>query len=171
MAFKMKGFSAFTQKIGMSEKEKQENKQKIKEEEKRLLDETTRKREEQGKVTATINPAFKQKEYEPQTKAGGREYEDMVRRSDLDEEGKKIFDSKGYEPQTKTRGYKGSEHTDSTPQTEMQKMSLDRLEGELHGIMDNEYMEAKERGDKSEIARYESQINKLEKEIERRKNK
>ena len=76
---------------------------------------------------------------------------------------------KDYEPQTQTRGYKGSEHTDSTPQVEMQKMSLDRLEGELHGIMDNEYMEAKERGDKSEIARYESQIKKLKKEIERRK--
>jgi len=44
------------------------------------------------------------KDYEPQTKAGGREYEDMVRRSDLDEEGKKIFDSKGYEPQS-TRIY------------------------------------------------------------------
>jgi len=41
------------------------------------------------------------KEYEPQTKAGGREYEDKVRRSDLDEEGKKIFDSKEYEPQSK----------------------------------------------------------------------
>ena len=76
---------------------------------------------------------------------------------------------KDYEPQTKTRGYKGSEHTDSTPQSKMQKMSIDRLEGETHGIMDNEYMEAKERGDKSEIARYESQINKLKKEIKSRK--
>lgn len=125
MAFKMKGFSAFTKKTD--------------------------------------------KDYEPQTKAGGREYEDRVRRSDLDEKGKKIFDSKGYEPQTKTRGYKGSEHTDSTPQTAMQKMPLYRLEGELDGIMDNEYMEAKDRGDKSEIARYESQMNKLKKEIQRRK--
>ena len=76
---------------------------------------------------------------------------------------------KDYEPQTKTRGYKGSEHTDSTPQSKMQKMSIDRLEGVMHGIMDNEYMEAKERGDKSEIARYESQINKLKKEIKSRK--
>ena len=76
---------------------------------------------------------------------------------------------KEYEPQTQTRGYKGSEDTDSIPQTEMQKMNLDKLEGELYSIMDNEYMEAKERGDKSEIARYESQINKLEKEIEKRK--
>ena len=76
---------------------------------------------------------------------------------------------KEYEPQTKTRGYKGSEHTDSTPQSKMQKMSIDRLKGEMHGIMDNEYMEAKQRGDKSEIARYKSQINKLKKEIKSRK--
>ena len=78
---------------------------------------------------------------------------------------------KEYEPQTKTRGYKGSEHTDSTPQSKMQKMSLSELEGEMWGIMDNEYMEAKDRGDKSEIARYETQIAKFKKEIKKRKNK
>ena len=78
---------------------------------------------------------------------------------------------KDYEPQTKTRGYKGSEHTDSTPQSQIQKMSLGELEGEMFSIMDNEYMEAKDRGDTSEIARYESQINKLKKEIEKRKEK
>lgn len=76
---------------------------------------------------------------------------------------------KEYEPQTKTRGYKGSEHTDSISQVEMQKLPLYRLEGELEGMMDNEYMEAVDRGDKSEIARYESQMRKLEKEIEIRK--
>jgi len=76
-----------------------------------------------------------------------------------------------YEPQTKTRGYKNSEHTDSTPQTQMEKMSAVELEGEMHGIMDNEYMEAKERGDESEIARYEAQISKFENEINKRKNK
>ena len=65
MAFKMKGFSGFKQKIDppkpgrLSEKEQQEAADKVREEEKRLLDEATRKREEQGKVTATINPAFK----------------------------------------------------------------------------------------------------------------
>ena len=48
-------------------------------------------------------------EYEPQTKAGGREYEDKDRRSDLDEEGKKIFDSKEYEPQS-TRIYLDGEY-------------------------------------------------------------
>ena len=74
-----------------------------------------------------------------------------------------------YEPQTKTRGYKGSEHTDSIPQSVMEKMSVDELEGEMWGIMDNEYMEAKDRNDTSEIVRYESQINKLEKEIKKRK--
>ena len=78
---------------------------------------------------------------------------------------------KEYEPQTQTRGYKGSEHTDSTPQTKMQKMSVGELEGEMWGIMDNEYMEAKERGDKSEIARYEGQIAKFKKEIAKRKKK
>jgi len=78
---------------------------------------------------------------------------------------------KDYEPQTKTRGYKGSEHTDSTPQTKRQKMSIERLEGEIEGIFDNEYMEAKERGDKSEIARYERQMLNLKKEIEKRGGK
>ena len=78
---------------------------------------------------------------------------------------------KEYEPQTKTRGYKGSEHTDSTPQSQMGKMSIDELEGHMYGVMNNEYMEAKDRGDKSEIARYESQINKFKKEIKRRNKK
>ena len=78
---------------------------------------------------------------------------------------------KEYEPQTKTRGYKNSQHTDSIPQSKMQKMSVDELEGEMHGIMDNEYMEAKDRGDKSEIARYEAQIAKLRKEIAKRKRR
>ena len=79
--------------------------------------------------------------------------------------------NKDYEPQTKTRGYKGSEHTDSTPQTKRQKMSIERLESKIEGIFDNEYMEAKERGDKSEIARYERQMLNLKKEIEKRGGK
>ncbi len=78
---------------------------------------------------------------------------------------------KEYEPQTKTRGYKGSQHTDSTPQSQIEKMSVDELEGHMHGIMDNEYMEAKKRGDKSETARYKAQIDKLKKEIKRKKKK
>ena len=78
---------------------------------------------------------------------------------------------KDYEPQTKTRGYKGSEHTDSTPQVTKQKMPTWRLKGEIEGIFDNEYMEAKERGDKSEIARYERQMLNLKKEIENRGEK
>ena len=65
MAFKMKGFSGFQKKTDppkpgrLTEKEQQEAADKVREEEKRLLDETTRKRAEQGKVTATINPAFR----------------------------------------------------------------------------------------------------------------
>jgi hypothetical protein len=78
---------------------------------------------------------------------------------------------KEYEPQTKTRGYKGSEHTDSTPQTKRQKMPTWRLESQIEGIFDNEYSEAKERGDKSEIARYERQMLNLKKEIEKRGGK
>ena len=50
------------------------------------------------------------KDYEPQTKAGGREYEDRVRRSDLDEKGKKIFDSKGYNPQTNKKNTKSTSY-------------------------------------------------------------
>ena len=76
------------------------------------------------------------------------------------------FTKKDYEPQTKTRGYKGSEHTDSTPQTERQKMSINQLEGRIEGIFDNEYMEAKERGDKTAMKRYERQMLNLKKEIE-----
>ena len=110
----------------------------------------------------------KNKEYEPQTKAGGREYEDRVRRSDLDEEGKKIFDSKEYEPQTQTRGYKGGHHADMMPQTEIDKADVGRLEGEIEGIFDNEYMEAKERGDTSAIKRFEQDMLKLKREIKRK---
>ena len=50
------------------------------------------------------------KDYEPQTRAGGREYEDRVRRSDLDEKGKKIFDSKGYNPQTNKKNTKSTSY-------------------------------------------------------------
>ena len=78
---------------------------------------------------------------------------------------------KEYEPQTQTRGYKNAQHTDMTPQTERQKMSITRLEGEIEGIFDNEYMEAKERGDKSAIKRYERQMLILKKEIENKGGK
>ena len=111
------------------------------------------------------------KDYEPQTKAGGREHEDKVRRSDLDEKGKKVFDSKGYEPQTKTRGYKGGEHADMMPQTQIDKADTGRLEGEIMGIYDNEYMEAKERGDKSAIKRFEQNMLKLKREIKNKGGK
>tara|TARA_R100000315_G_C5198706_1_gene116582 strand:+ start:28 stop:387 length:360 start_codon:yes stop_codon:yes gene_type:complete len=107
MAFKMKGFSAFTQ---------------------------------------------KDKEYEPQAKREDKEYE----------------------PQTKTRGYKSElkkghhTHPDIMPQAEIDKAPVWRLEGEIEGIFDNEYHEAKEDGDKSAIRRYEKQMLKLKKEIENR---
>ena len=78
---------------------------------------------------------------------------------------------KEYEPQTKTRGYKGGEHTDSTPQTQRQNMDITELKGNIEGIFDNEYMEAKERGDKSEIARYERQMLNMKKEIENKGGK
>ena len=84
---------------------------------------------------------------------------------------------KEYEPQTKTRGYKDPTkkghhtHPDMTPQTERQKMPTWRLESQIEGIFDNEYMDAKERGDKSEIARYERQMLSLKKEIENRGEK
>jgi len=78
---------------------------------------------------------------------------------------------KEYEPQTKTRGYKGSEHTDSTPQTQRQNMDITALEGNIEGIYDNEYFEAKQRGDKSEMKRYESQMKSMKKEIENKGGK
>ena len=81
---------------------------------------------------------------------------------------------KEYEPQTKTRGYKDPTkkghhtHPDMTPQTKRQKMSVTRLQGEIDGIMDNELAEARERGDKSAIKRYEKRIANLRKEIKSR---
>ena len=104
--------------------------------------------EEELKVNyKNLNMAYKQKGWSPFTK------------------------KKEYEPQTKTRGYKGSEHTDSTPQVAKQKMPTWRLKSQIEGIFDNEYMEARERGDKSEIARYERQMLNLKKEIENRGEK
>jgi len=58
-------------------------------------------------------------EYEPQTKTSSRKYEDKVKKSDLDEEGKEIFGSKGYEPQTKT---KKDISSDIIPQTQYPKV-------------------------------------------------
>ena len=84
---------------------------------------------------------------------------------------------KEYEPQTKTRGYKDPTkkghhtHPDMIPQTERQKMSVGRLEGEMWGVMDNELFEARERGDKSAIKRYEKRISNLRKEIKYKKKK
>ena len=81
---------------------------------------------------------------------------------------------KEYEPQTKTRGYKSQikkghhTHPDMMPQTEIDKADVSRLEGEIEGIFDNEYMEAKERGDKSAIKRYEQDMLKLKRELKRR---
>tara|TARA_Y100000004_G_scaffold76445_1_gene86002 strand:+ start:126 stop:425 length:300 start_codon:yes stop_codon:yes gene_type:complete len=69
---------------------------------------------------------------------------------------------KEYEPQTKTsKGDPGM-----MPQTKRDKVSIGRLEGEIEGIFDNEYMEAKDRGDKSAIKRYERRMLNLKKSIE-----
>ena len=86
-------------------------------------------------------------------------------------------DTMDYEPQTKTRGYKDptkkGHHTstDMTPQVERQKMDIGSLEGQIEGIFDNEYMEAKERGDKSAIKRLERRMLNLKKEIENKGGK
>ena len=121
MAFKMKGFSAFTKKTD--------------------------------------------KDYEPQTKAGGREYEDKVRRSDLDEEGKKIFDSKEKVPQTKAFV------PDMIPQAELLKMDLDDLEDAREAIFNNEYSDAKDDNDTSRIKLLEGRMAKLDKLIEEKRKK
>ena len=75
---------------------------------------------------------------------------------------------KEYEPQTVYRGYKGSEYTDLTPQTERQKMDSDYLKGHIEGKFDNEYREALDSGDKTRIAREESQMLKYKKELDNR---
>tara|TARA_Y100000593_G_C4166114_1_gene264503 strand:- start:342 stop:662 length:321 start_codon:yes stop_codon:yes gene_type:complete len=74
---------------------------------------------------------------------------------------------KDYEPQTKTsKGDPGM-----VPQTEREKMSITRLEGEIEGIYDNEYKEAKDRGDKTAMKRYERRMLNLKKEIEKKGGK
>ena len=80
---------------------------------------------------------------------------------------------KEYEPQTQTRGYKGSKNTriDSTPQSEIQKMNIGELESSIESLYDNEYMEAKKRGDKSETKRYETRMKRMKKEIENKGGK
>tara|TARA_Y100000004_G_scaffold166680_1_gene198556 strand:+ start:393 stop:710 length:318 start_codon:yes stop_codon:yes gene_type:complete len=79
---------------------------------------------------------------------------------------------KEYEPQTQTRGYKSDvkkghhTSTDIMPQTERDKASIERLEGEIESIYDNVYREAKNRGDKSAMKRYEMRMKRMKKEIE-----
>ena len=72
---------------------------------------------------------------------------------------------KEYEPQTKYRGYKGSTHTDITPQTKLHKMDKDELEGHIEGKFDNEYKEALDSGDKARIKRAEDQMLRYKKEL------
>ena len=55
---------------------------------------------------------------------------------------------------------------DIMPQTEIDKASIDRLEGEIESIYDNAYSEAKDDNDTSAIKRYEKQMLRLKKEIE-----
>lgn len=76
-----------------------------------------------------------------------------------------------YEPQTQYRGYKGSEHTDLTPQTQRNKMKNYELEGHIEGKFDNEYKEAQDSGDKGRIKRQEGQMLKYKKELESRGEK
>ena len=71
-------------------------------------------------------------------------------------------------PQTTTRKTTSS---DIMPQTEIDKADIDRLEGEITGIFDNEYSEAKDDGDTAAMKRYEKQMLKLSKEIKKRGGK
>ena len=77
-------------------------------------------------------------------------------------------DKKEQVPQTTTRK---TTSTDIMPQTEIDKVDTDRLEGEIMGIFDNEYSEAKDDNDTAAMKRYEKQMLKLKKEIENRGGK
>lgn len=77
-------------------------------------------------------------------------------------------DKKEQVPQTTTRK---STDTDIMPQTEVDKADIDRLEGEITGIFDNEYSEAKDDNDTAAMKRYENQMLKLSKEIKKRGGK
>ena len=57
---------------------------------------------------------------------------------------------------------------DIMPQTEIDKADVDRLEGEITSIFDNQYSEAKDDNDTKAMKRYEKQMLKLRKEIESR---
>ena len=57
------------------------------------------------------------------------------------------------------------------PQSKQEKASIHRLEGEIEGIFDNEYMEAKEDGNKTLIKRYENRMLSLKKQIEKKGGK
>ena len=80
----------------------------------------------------------------------------------------KPTDKKEQVPQTTTRKTISS---DIMPQAEVDKADIDRLEGEIMGIFDNEYFEAKDDNDTAAIKRYEKQMLKLKKEIENRGGK
>ena len=111
--------------------------------------------------------AFKMNGFSAFTKkTDSREYEDKVKRSDLDEEGKKIFDSKGYTPQTQRNKQGGR---DMIPQTELLKMDLDDLEDSREQIFNNEYSDAKSDNDTSRIKLLEGRLAKLDKLIEEKR--
>ena len=73
-----------------------------------------------------------------------------------------------YEPQTEYLGYKGAHHVDMTPQSEIEKMDSDYLEGHIEGKFDNEYFEALQSGDEGRIRRQENQMLRYKKELDRR---
>ena len=78
---------------------------------------------------------------------------------------------KEYEPQTQTRGYKGGEHADMMPQTELLKMDLDDLEDAREAIFNNEYSDAKDDNDTSRIKLLEGRMAKLDKLIDEKRSK
>ena len=100
----------------------------------------------------------KDKEYVPQSQ---RENEEYKPQSQIDP--KDIPPPSVKEDKASMRAY-----YDIMPQTEIDKADIDRLEGEITSIFDNQYHEAKEDNDTKAMKRYEKQMLKLKKEIESR---
>ena len=153
MAFKMRGFSAFT-KMDPPEKAN-EIKSFIKNNMNKLSDKELMK-----KVNSMSDGKT---EYNWDLKTG------KVESHKKKDTKKNPFTKKeGYKPQTQKNKQGGR---DMIPQTEMGKMDLDNLEMHREAIFNNEYSDAKDDNDTSRIRLLEGRIAKLDKLIEQKRKK
>ena len=112
---------------------------------------------------------FKMKGFSAFTKKTDEEYVPQSQRKDKEYEPQSQIDPKDIPPPSvKEDKVSMRAYYDIMPQTEIDKADVGRLEGEITGIFDNQYHEAKEDNDTKAMKRYEKQMLKLKKEIESR---